>query len=191
MPEVRAVCRHQLTQHGGRGAVREFVEDFLKARGEWDVAWNRYVDARSTIPRREASHDRRARSSSAGAASCAWSARRWRRSRSGWATSSPRAVRLIAESTGRVIVAGVGKSGLIGRKIAATLTSTGTPASFLHPVDSVHGDLGIVGRDDVAILISKSGESDELLALLAHLKGFGVRTIAITGDTGVGAGPEL
>lgn len=94
-----------------------------------------------------------------------------------------RAVCLIAESPGRVIVAGVGKSGLIGRKIAATLTSTGTPASFLHPVDSVHGDLGIVGRDDVAILISKSGESDELLALLAHLKGFGVRSIAITGDT--------
>jgi len=93
-----------------------------------------------------------------------------------------RAVRLIADSEGRVIVAGVGKSGLIGRKIAATLTSTGTPANFLHPVDSVHGDLGIVGRDDVAILISKSGESDELLALLAHLKGFGVRTIAITGN---------
>jgi arabinose-5-phosphate isomerase len=93
-----------------------------------------------------------------------------------------RAVKLIAQSGGRVIVAGVGKSGLIGRKIAATLTSTGTPASFLHPADSVHGDLGIVGRQDVAILISKSGESDELLALLAHLKGFGVRTIAITAE---------
>jgi arabinose-5-phosphate isomerase len=92
-----------------------------------------------------------------------------------------RAVQLIAESPGRVIVAGVGKSGLIGRKIAATLTSTGTAAAFLHPVDSVHGDLGIVGDDDVAILISKSGESDELLGLLAHLKGFGVKTIAITG----------
>jgi len=95
-----------------------------------------------------------------------------------------KAVGIIAESRGRVIVAGVGKSGLIGRKIAATLTSTGTPASFLHPVDSVHGDLGIVGQEDVAILISKSGESDELLGLLAHLKGFGVRTIAITGDPG-------
>ena len=93
-----------------------------------------------------------------------------------------RAVELIASSTGRVIVCGVGKSGLVGRKIAATLTSTGTPATFLHPVDSVHGDLGIVGSDDVAILISKSGESDELLALLAHLKGFGVRSVAITGD---------
>lgn len=92
-----------------------------------------------------------------------------------------RAVQMIAASPGRVIVCGVGKSGLIGRKIAATLTSTGTPATFLHPVDSVHGDLGIVGTEDVAILISKSGESDELIGLLAHLKGFGVRTIAITG----------
>ena len=91
------------------------------------------------------------------------------------------AVELIAASTGRVIVAGVGKSGLIGRKIAATFTSTGTPATFLHPVDSVHGDLGIVGDDDVAILISKSGETDELVGLLQHLKRFGVRTIAVTG----------
>jgi len=92
-----------------------------------------------------------------------------------------RAVEMLAASTGRVIVAGVGKSGLIGRKIAATFTSTGTPATFLHPVDSVHGDLGIVGDDDVAILISKSGETDELVGLLQHLKRFGVRTIALTG----------
>jgi arabinose-5-phosphate isomerase len=92
-----------------------------------------------------------------------------------------RAVEFLAASTGRVIVAGVGKSGLIGRKIAATFTSTGTPANFLHPVDSVHGDLGIVGDDDVAILISKSGETDELVRLLQHLKRFGVRTIALTG----------
>jgi arabinose-5-phosphate isomerase len=92
-----------------------------------------------------------------------------------------RAVELIRGTRGRVIVTGVGKSGLIGRKIAATLTSTGTPAAFLHPVESVHGDLGIVSDGDVAILISKSGESDELLALLEHLKRFGVRTIAVTG----------
>ncbi|MBK8249289.1 MAG: KpsF/GutQ family sugar-phosphate isomerase [Gemmatimonadetes bacterium] len=91
------------------------------------------------------------------------------------------AVRLIVQATGRVIVSGVGKSGLIARKIAATLTSTGTPASFLHPVESLHGDLGIVGRDDVAILLSKSGESEELLTLLSHLTRFGTRTIAITG----------
>lgn len=99
-----------------------------------------------------------------------------------------RAVEMIAASSGRVIVAGVGKSGLIGRKIAATLTSTGTPATFLHPVDSIHGDLGIVGENDVAVLLSKSGESDELLALVAHLKRFGVRTIAITGDPGSSLG---
>jgi arabinose-5-phosphate isomerase len=92
------------------------------------------------------------------------------------------AVELLRDSKGRVIVAGVGKSGLIGRKIAATLTSTGTPATFLHPADSVHGDLGIVGPDDVAILISKSGESDELLSLIEHLKRLGVRLIALTGD---------
>ena len=95
--------------------------------------------------------------------------------------SFARAVELLRDSPGRVIVAGVGKSGLIARKIAATLTSTGTPATFLHPADSVHGDLGIVGRDDVAILISKSGESDEVLALLEHLKRLGVRIIALTG----------
>jgi D-arabinose 5-phosphate isomerase GutQ len=92
-----------------------------------------------------------------------------------------RAVELIANAPGRVIVSGVGKSGLVGRKVAATLTSTGTPATFLHPVESVHGDLGIVGNGDVALLISKSGESDELLELLEHLKRFGVRTVAITG----------
>ncbi len=96
--------------------------------------------------------------------------------------SFARAVELIAASTGRVIVAGVGKSGLIGRKIAATMTSTGTPAAFLHPTESVHGDLGIVSSSDVAILISKSGETDELLPLLEQLKRLGVRTVAIAGD---------
>ena len=81
-----------------------------------------------------------------------------------------RAIDILARSTGRVIVSGVGKSGHIGRKIAATLTSTGSPATFLHPAESLHGDLGIVGKSDVAILISKSGESDDLVALLDHLK---------------------
>ena len=97
-------------------------------------------------------------------------------------SSFAHAVLLIAQSRGRVIVAGVGKSGLIGRKIAATLTSTGTPATFLHPVESVHGDLGIVGPDDVAILLSKSGETGEMLPLLQELKRLGVGVIAITGD---------
>ena len=93
-----------------------------------------------------------------------------------------RAVECIARSDGRVIVSGVGKSGLVGRKIAATLTSTGTAATFLHPADSVHGDLGIVGDKDVAILISKSGESAEVLGLLDHLKRLGVSTIALTSN---------
>src|SRR6478672_13547002 len=93
-----------------------------------------------------------------------------------------RAVETILGVHGRVIVSGMGKSGLIGRKIAATLTSTGTPATFLHPAESAHGDLGIVGASDVAILISKSGESNEMVDLLDHLKRLGVCTIAITGD---------
>ena len=92
-----------------------------------------------------------------------------------------RAVELLRAATGRLIVSGVGKSGLIARKIAATFTSTGTPAAFLHPVDSQHGDLGIVGRGDVAILLSKSGESDELFGLVVQLERLGVPIIAITG----------
>ncbi|HET7251155.1 MAG TPA: KpsF/GutQ family sugar-phosphate isomerase [Gemmatimonadales bacterium] len=92
-----------------------------------------------------------------------------------------RAVELLGGATGRLIVSGVGKSGLIARKIAATFTSTGTPATFLHPVDSLHGDLGIVGRGDVAILLSKSGESDDLFGLVQQLERLGVPIIAITG----------
>lgn len=95
-----------------------------------------------------------------------------------------RAVELLAAARGRVIVSGVGKSGLIARKIAATLTSTGTPAAYLHPVDSLHGDLGIVGRDDVAILLSKSGETEELFGLLAALQRLNVPIIALTGGRG-------
>ena len=93
-----------------------------------------------------------------------------------------RAVQLIRKSTGRVIVAGIGKSGLIARKIAATMTSTGTPAMFLHPTESVHGDLGIVTEQDVGILLSKSGETSELLPLLEQLTRLGVPCIAITGN---------
>lgn len=94
-----------------------------------------------------------------------------------------RAVELLAEAKGRVIVSGVGKSGIIARKLAATLTSTGTPASYLHPVDSLHGDLGIVGKDDVAIVLSKSGESQDLFGLLGSLQRLNVPIIAITGGT--------
>jgi len=91
------------------------------------------------------------------------------------------AVRLLADASGRVIVSGVGKSGLIARKLAATLTSTGTAATWLHPIDSLHGDLGIVGPQDVAIVLSKSGESQDLFGLLGSLQRLGVPIIAITG----------
>jgi arabinose-5-phosphate isomerase len=92
------------------------------------------------------------------------------------------AVLAILNASGRVIVSGVGKSGIVGRKIAATLTSTGSPAIFLHPVDALHGDLGIVGPDDVALLLSKSGESEELRGLLECLGRFGVTIVALTGN---------
>lgn len=91
------------------------------------------------------------------------------------------AVQAILATRGRVIVSAVGKSGIIGRKIAATLTSTGTPAIFLHPVEALHGDLGIVGSDDIALLLSRSGESEELRGLLEYFLRSGVQVIAITG----------
>lgn len=92
-----------------------------------------------------------------------------------------RACRLVADARGRVIVSGIGKSGIIARKIAATLTSTGTPATFLHPVEGLHGDLGIVREDDVALLLSKSGETLELSGLLDYLLRLGVPVVALTG----------
>jgi arabinose-5-phosphate isomerase len=92
------------------------------------------------------------------------------------------AAQAILGASGRVILSGVGKSGLVARKIASTLTSTGTPAVFLHPIDALHGDLGIVGRSDIAILLSKSGESEELRELLQTLSRFGVTVIALTGN---------
>jgi arabinose-5-phosphate isomerase len=96
--------------------------------------------------------------------------------------SFARAVRLLAGARGRVIVSGVGKSGLVARKLASTLTSTGTPATYLHPVDSLHGDLGIVGPSDVAIVLSKSGESQDLFGLVGSLQRLGVPIIAISGS---------
>lgn len=92
-----------------------------------------------------------------------------------------RAVELLAKLRGRAIVTGVGKSGIIARKIAATFTSTGTPALFLHPVEGVHGDLGMVLREDLLVLISKSGESNELFELVRVVKRLGVPIIAFTG----------
>jgi arabinose-5-phosphate isomerase len=92
------------------------------------------------------------------------------------------AVELLLRARGRIIVSGIGKSGNVGRKIAATLTSTGSPATFLHPVEGLHGDLGIVSRDDVAILISKSGGTSELSGLIEFLARVGVPVIAMTGQ---------
>ncbi len=91
------------------------------------------------------------------------------------------ACRLVANARGRVIVSGIGKSGIVARKIAATLTSTGTPATFLHPVEGMHGDLGIVGPDDVAILLSKSGDTAELAGLIDFFLRIGVPLIGMTG----------
>ncbi len=94
------------------------------------------------------------------------------------------AVSLLRACTGRVIVTGMGKSGIISRKIAATLSSTGTPAFFLHPAEAVHGDLGAVRADDVVIALSHSGETEEILRLLETLRRIGARLIVLTGVPG-------
>lgn len=95
--------------------------------------------------------------------------------------SFSQAVKAIFDCRGRLVVSGVGKSGLIGKKIAATFTSTGTPAFYLHPVEAAHGDLGLVTRDDMVLFISKSGMSDEFQQLYPSLKELGVTIIALTG----------
>ncbi|BBD07069.1 KpsF/GutQ family sugar-phosphate isomerase [Desulfovibrio ferrophilus] len=91
------------------------------------------------------------------------------------------ALEMMANCKGRVVVTGIGKSGLVGRKIAATLSSTGTPSFFLHPVEGAHGDLGMLRPEDVALAISNSGETDELNAILPTIRAAGVRIIALTG----------
>lgn len=91
------------------------------------------------------------------------------------------AVDRVCHTTGRIVLSGLGKSGLVARKIATTLTATGTPATFVHPADALHGDLGLVGPEDTAILISRSGEGEELMALLTVLCQRRVQVIAITG----------
>lgn len=91
------------------------------------------------------------------------------------------AVSLLSATEGRVIVTGVGKSGIVARKIAATFTSTGTPASFLHPVDGLHGDMGIVSRHDAGIFVSKSGATSELAGLMEYMLRLGLPIVALTG----------
>ncbi len=92
------------------------------------------------------------------------------------------AVRLIVECKGRVVITGMGKPGFIARKMAATFASTGTPSLFLHPAEAIHGDLGMVTREDIVIAISNSGETEEITGLLAHLKKIGAKIIALTGN---------
>ena len=94
-----------------------------------------------------------------------------------------KAVEIILSCKGKLVVSGVGKSGLIGAKMAATFASTGTPSFFLHPTEALHGDLGMIGKDDVVIAISYSGESEELGSILPHIKRFGTPLIGMTKDT--------
>jgi len=91
------------------------------------------------------------------------------------------ALNLLIECSGKVVVTGMGKSGLVGRKLAATLAGTGTPAIFMHPAEAMHGDIGIISSSDVVIAISKSGETQEVLDLLPAFKREGLKMIAITG----------
>ncbi|GFM38583.1 KpsF/GutQ family sugar-phosphate isomerase [Desulfovibrio psychrotolerans] len=91
------------------------------------------------------------------------------------------AVTLLAQCAGRVVVTGLGKSGLVGRKLAATFSSTGTPSFFLHPVEGAHGDLGMIRNEDVVLAISNSGETDELNAVLPTMRSLGVSIVSLTG----------
>lgn len=91
------------------------------------------------------------------------------------------AVALLHGTTGRVVVTGIGKSGIVGQKIAATLASTGTPAFFLHPAEAIHGDLGMILAGDVVLALSHSGETEEVVALLPHVRRRGAKLVALTG----------
>jgi arabinose-5-phosphate isomerase len=174
VPEVRALAAWITEREGGHGAAREVIEALLRARGEWDRLVADYLRSGVMTLSDEAliAEARRVLELEAREVASA-----------GPRLGAPfaRAVRLLAAAQGRVIVSGVGKSGIIARKIAATMTSTGTPATYLHPVDSLHGDLGIVGRDDAAILLSKSGNTEELFGLVAALQRLQVPIVALTG----------
>ncbi len=100
------------------------------------------------------------------------------------------AVALLLGTTGRVVVTGIGKSGIVGQKIAATLASTGTPSFFLHPSEAIHGDLGMILAGDVVLALSHSGESAEIVALLPHVRRRGARLVALTGRRGSTLGLE-
>jgi arabinose-5-phosphate isomerase len=107
--------------------------------------------------------------------------------------SFEQAVDILFTCKGRVVVIGMGKSGLIGRKIAATFSSTGTPSVFLHPAEAVHGDLGMLMRDDIVLAVSYGGETEEIVALLETIKRLGLRMIALTGhpQSTIGAASDV
>ncbi len=104
-----------------------------------------------------------------------------------------RAVRLIEACTGSVVVTGIGKAGLVARKISATLASTGTPSHFLHPAEAMHGDLGTLRRDDVVLALSQSGETEEIVRLVPHVAARGIRIVALTGrpDSALGRAADV
>lgn len=94
-----------------------------------------------------------------------------------------KAIRVIAASSGRLVISGIGKSAIIAQKIVATLNSTGTPSLFMHAADAIHGDLGMIQKEDIIVIISKSGDSPEIKVLVTLLKGFGNKLIGIVGNT--------
>ena len=89
-------------------------------------------------------------------------------------------INLIESTNGKLVIMGVGKSGLVGSKMAATFASTGTPSFFIHPTEAMHGDLGMISKGDIVLAISNSGESEELTALLPHIKRFGITIVGMT-----------
>jgi arabinose-5-phosphate isomerase len=109
------------------------------------------------------------------------------------ARAFPRAVAMVARAPGRAVVCGLGKSGLIARKIAATMSATGRPALFLHAGEAAHGDLGMMAPGDVLVLFSQSGRTGELRAVLAHARRIGAGCVGITGDAGslLGEGADV
>ncbi len=104
------------------------------------------------------------------------------RAADGLGAAFARAIRIVAECTGSVVVTGIGKAGLVARKISATLASTGTPSHFLHPAEALHGDLGALRSDDVVLALSQSGETEEITRLLPHVAIRGIRIVALTGS---------
>jgi arabinose-5-phosphate isomerase len=163
---------------GGRGAIREIAELVMKAQGKWffpDTSGKQHkLDKALSDGRRVLEIESRAVASLVD---------RLTHDKSAPTNQFQQAVKILADCHGKVVVTGMGKSGLIARKIAATLSSTGTPADFLHPAEGVHGDLGMVSRKDVVIVLSKSGQTDEITLLLPFFKLLNLPIIGLLGTT--------